>query len=443
MIKNIKQVFLLGLMMFSVQMNAQIKKGQLVDGIAAVIGDEIVLESDIVEQEHFARQQGAEKVDKCEFVDGLLNNKLLIYHAKNDTLIADRSKEIREQANMKFDQISGQFPSEKAMLDAYGFRTAQEMKNVIEKIDSDNYYGQSKFARITEKVDVTPNEVTDFYNTYKYQLPEVKEEVILSQIVMYPKLTEAHKEEIINKLKRIRENILNGESFEFQARIYSEDEGSASNGGLYRNVSRGTMVKPFEAAALNLQEGEISEPVETEYGYHIIQLVKKMGKLYDVRHILIKTTPNAEEIASAKKELEDIKQQILDGKITFKEAAYKYSDDKATKYNAGIISGTSSTKIEKMSLPANIAYQIAGYNKGDITEVFEDELNRRKTVALLRIEDSIPAHQLDLATDYERVKTLALNKKKNEVLEKWAKEQLPNTFISIAPRYEACAFKSK
>lgn len=443
MIKNIKQVFLLGLMMFSVQMNAQIKKGQLVDGIAAVIGDEIVLESDIVEQEHFARQQGAEKVDKCEFVDGLLNNKLLIYHAKNDTLIADRSKEIREQANMKFDQISGQFPSEKAMLDAYGFRTAQEMKNVIEKIDSDNYYGQSKFARITEKVDVTPNEVTDFYNTYKYQLPEVKEEVILSQIVMYPKLTEAHKEEIINKLKRIRENILNGESFEFQARIYSEDEGSASNGGLYRNVSRGTMVKPFEAAALNLQEGEISEPVETEYGYHIIQLVKKMGKLYDVRHILIKTTPNAEEIASAKKELKDIKQQILDGKITFKEAAYKYSDDKATKYNAGIISGTSSTKIEKMSLPANIAYQIAGYNKGDITEVFEDELNRRKTVALLRIEDSIPAHQLDLATDYERVKTLALNKKKNEVLEKWAKEQLPNTFISIAPRYEACAFKSK
>lgn len=444
MIKNIKQVFLLSLMMFALQTNAQVKKGQLVDGIAAVIGDEIILESDILEQEQFAIQQGAEKVDKCEFVDGLLNNKLLIYHAKNDTLIADRSKEIREQVNMKFEQISGQFPSEKAMLDAYGFRTAQEMKNVIEKIDSDNYYGQSKFARITEKVDVTPNEVTDFYNTYKYQLPEVKDEVILSQIVMYPKLTEEHKEDIINKLKKIRESILNGESFELQARIYSEDEGSASNGGLYRNVARGTMVKPFEAAALNLQEGEISEPVETEYGYHIIQLVKKMGKLYDVRHILIKTTPNAEEIASAKKELEDIKQQILDEKITFKEAAYRYSDDKATKYNAGIVSGSiGSTKIEKMSLPANIAYQIAGYNKGDITDIFEDELNRKKTVSLIRIEDTIPAHQLDLATDYERVKTLALNRKKNEVLEKWAKEQLPDTFISIAPRYDACNFKAK
>lgn len=442
MIKNIKKVLCLGLFFIALQATAQHQKGQLVDGIAAVIGDEIILESDILEQEQFAKQQGMPNGDKCEMVESLLNNKLLIYQAKKDTLIPDRSKEIRAQVAQKYEQISSQFPSEKAMLDAYNFRSAHEMRTAIEKIDLDNYYGQSKFARITEKTDVTPNEVTDFYNTYKYQLPEVKEEVILSQIVMYPKLTEAHRTEIINKLLKIRQDILNGESFELQARIYSEDEGSASNGGLYQNISKGRMVKPFEAAALNLQEGEISEPVETEYGYHIIQLVKKRGKYYDARHILIKTTPNAEEIATAKKELEEIKKQIQEGKITFKEAAYKYSDDKQTKYNAGIISGNEgSTKIEKTNLPANITYQIAGYNKGDITEIFEDELNRRKAVALLKIEDVIPAHQLDLATDYERVKALALNKKKNELLEKWVKEQLPETFISIAPRYENCSTK--
>ena len=443
MIKNIKQLLLLGLLFIGYQINAQLQKGQLVDGVVAVVGDEIILESDIVEQANFAKQQDEMTSDKCSFVESLLNNKLLIYHAKKDTLIPDRSKEIREQANQKYEQILSQFPSEKAMLDAYKFKTAQDMKNTIENLDSDNYYGQSKYSRITEKADVTPNEVTDFYNTYKFQLPEVKDEVVLSQIVMFPKLTETHKNEIINKLKNIKQNILNGENFELQARIYSEDENSASNGGLYQNIPRGRMVKPFEAAALNLQEGEISEPIETEFGYHIIQLIKKKGKLYDARHILIKTTPNAEEIATAKKELERIKQGILDEKITFKEAAHKYSDDKHTKFNAGIITKNGSSKIEKTNLDPNISYQIAGYNKGDITDIFEDELDRKKVVSLLRVEDIIPAHQLDLATDYDRVKVLALNNKKNQILEKWTKEQLPNTFISIDKRYDNCSFKAK
>lgn len=443
MIKNIKQLLLLGLLFIGYQINAQLQKGQLVDGVVAVVGDEIILESDIVEQANFAKQQGEMTSDKCSFVESLLNNKLLIYHAKKDTLIPNRSKEIREQANQKYEQILSQFPSEKAMLDAYKFKTAQDMKNTIEDLDSDNYYGQSKYSRITEKADVTPNEVTNFYNTYKFQLPEVKDEVVLSQIVMFPKLTETHKNEIINKLKNIRQNILNGENFELQARIYSEDEGSASNGGLYQNIPRGRMVKPFEAAALNLQEGEISEPIETEFGFHIIQLIKKKGKLYDARHILIKTTPNAEEIATAKKELKRIKQDILDEKTTFKEAAHKYSDDKHTKFNAGIITKNGSSKIEKTNLEPNISYQIAGYNKGDITDIFEDELDRKKVVSLLRVEDIIPAHQLDLTTDYDRVKVLALNNKKNQILEKWTKEQLPNTFISIDKRYDNCSFKAK
>ena len=412
MIKNIKKALLLGIVLLSAQINAQLQKGQLVDGIAAVIGNEIVLESDITEQENHAKQMG-EKIsgDNCEVVESLLNNRLLVYHAKKDTLIPNRSKEIKEQVNNKYNQILGQFPSEKAMLDTYKFRNSAEMKNMIEKIDSDSYYGQSKFARITEKADITPSEVTDFYNTYKFQLPEVKEEIILSQIVMYPKL------------------------------IHSEDEGSASNGGLYKNVSKGTMVKPFEAAALNLQEGEISDPVETEYGYHIIQLVKKSGKIYDARHILIKNTPNAEEIEAAKKEMEDIRKRIINGKITFKEAATKYSDDKSTKYNAGIILGEDGGyKQEKLNLSPSISYHIAGYNKGDITDVFEDEHNRKKAVIFIKIEDVIPAHQVDLATDFERVKNMALNKKKNEMLEKWAKEQLPDTFISIDKRYQKCSF---
>ncbi|MBV2225064.1 MAG: peptidylprolyl isomerase [Cloacibacterium sp.] len=445
MIKNMKYLFALSFLvtLISFNANAQVKKGDLVDGISAVVGDEIVLESDILEQQNYAIQQGAAQTNKCEFMEQILSNKLLIYKAKKDTLIQDRTAAIRAQAGDKYNQILSQFSSERAMLDAYKFRSSYEMKNVIEKMDVDNYYGQAKYALITDKVNITPNEVTDFYNAFKYQLPQVKDEVVLSKIVMFPKLTDAHKQEIIDKLKKIKQDILNGETFENKARIYSDDPGSAANGGLYTNIGRGKMVKIFEATVLNLQEGEISDPVESEFGFHIIQLVKKSGKLYDARHILLKAEPNAEEIATAKAEMEQIRKDILEGKTTFKDAAYKHSDDKNTKFNAGVIPAEDgSDRQEKINLPATVAYQIAGVNKGDLTEVFMDELNQKKAVVLMKVNDIIPEHSLDIATDFERIKSFALNKKKNEVLEKWVKENLADTFISLDNRYKDCQFKT-
>lgn len=429
---------------FGVKLNAQLQSGALVDGIAVVVGNEIILESDIEDQANYAKQQGAQVSDRCEFVESIISNKLMIYEAKRDTLIENRSEAIKEAANQKYEQILGQFPDEKTMLATYKFRTGYEMKNAIEKIDTDNYYGQMKYGRITEKADVTPNEVTDFFNTYKFQLPEVKDEVSLSQITMYPKLTDAHKDEIIAKLKKIKQDIQAGESFENLARIYSEDPGSAANGGLYKNISKGKMVKPFEAAALNLQEGEISDPVESEFGYHLIQLVKKSGKNYDARHILLKAEPNDAEIEAAKKELDSIRTLILNGRLTFKEAAYRFSDDKKTKFNAGIITGEDgSDRIEKLNLPPSISYQIAGLNKGDITDVFQDTLQQdKKVVSIVKVDDIIAAHQLDLVTDYDRIKQMALNKKKNEMVEKWVKEKLPDVFISINDRYKDCTFKT-
>ncbi|MBB4805844.1 peptidyl-prolyl cis-trans isomerase SurA [Chryseobacterium defluvii] len=445
MINKLKITFLVGvfMMMFSGHIQAQLQQGQLVDGIAAVIGDEIVLESDVEENLNYAKQQGASNIDKCEFLENLLNNKLLVYEAKKDTLIENRSVAIKEQANAKYNQMLSQFPDEKTMLTAYKFRTAYEMKNAIEKMDTDTYYGQSKYQRITEKADVTPNEVTDFYNKHKLQLPEIKDEVSLAQIMMYPKLTEAHKQELIDKLKKIKQDIAGGETFESQARIYSEDEGSAANGGLYKNINRGQMVKSFEATALNLQEGEISDPVESEFGYHIIQLVRRSGKIYDARHILLKSTPTEEEITSAKKKLDSIKTLIVDGKITFKDAAFKYSDDKRTKFNAGLIPGADgSSKIERESVPGTISYELAGLNKGDITNAFEDEDSRRKVVKIVKIEDAIPSHQITLETDYDRIKQMALNKKRDEMVGKFINSKLSTTFISIDSRYDSCQFRS-
>ncbi|CAI8899326.1 peptidylprolyl isomerase [Chryseobacterium sp. IT-36CA2] len=446
MTNKLKITFLLGIfiMIFSSNMmNAQLKQGDLVDGIAAVIGNEIVLESDVLEQMNYGKQQGAANTDKCEFLENLISNKLLVFEAKKDTLIENRSAAIKEQANAKYRQMLAQFPDEKTMLAAYKFRNAYELKNAIEKIDTDQYYGQAKYQRVTDKADVTPNEVTDFYNMYKTQLPQVKDEVTLAQIMIYPTLTEAHKQELINRLKKIKQDIAGGETFESQARIYSEDEGSAANGGLYKNINKGQMVKPFEAAALNLQENEISDPIESEFGFHIIQLLKRSGKVYDARHILLKATPTDEEIKTAKAKLDSIRGLIMDGKITFKDAAFKFSDDKRTKFNAGVIPGADgSDKIERESIPGTISYELAGLNKGDITTAFEDEENKRKQIKIIKIDDVIPSHQITLETDFSRIKQMALNKKKSEMVEKFVNSKLPTTFISIDGRYDSCSFKS-
>lgn len=445
MIKKTKITLLLAVIfsLVSFSSKAQLKKGDLVDGIAAVIGNEIVLESDVQEQENYSKQQGLNVSDRCQFIESIISNKLLIYEAKKDTLIENRTESLRKNSENKYNQILSQFPDEKTMLKTYSFRTAYEMKNAIERMDTDNYYGQAKYQRITDKTDVSPNEVTDFYNKYKSQLPEVKDEASLSQISVYPKLTEAHKDELISKLKKIKQDILKGESFEGQARIYSEDPGSASNGGLYTNISKGKMVKQFEATAMNLQEGEISEPIETDFGYHLVQLVKKSGKLYDARHILLKADPNTDEIRAAKKQLDSIRTLITQGKLTFKEAAYKFSDDKNTKFNAGVLTGEDgSDKLEKLNLPPTVGYQIAGLNQNDITDAFEDKLNQRTIVAIVKVNEIYPAHNLTLATDYDRIKQLTLNQKKGEIVEKWVNKTLPNTFISINERYKDCHFKT-
>lgn len=449
MIKIAKLLFVL-LLVFSCfsGAKAQLKKGQLLDGIAAVIGDEIVLESDIQNQMNYAKQQGITVSNKCEFLENIISQKFLIYEAKRDTLIEDRTSLIKQIANQKYSQILAEFPNEKAMLEAYKFRTPYEMRTAIEKIDVDNYYMQQKDQRITGKIDITPNEVRDFFNKFNAELPEVKEEVSLSRIIVYPKLTDARKEEIKAKLLKIKQDILNGETFESMAIIFSEDPGSAAKGGLYIGIKKGQMVKPFEAAALNLQEGDISDPVESVYGYHLIQLVKKIGNTYDARHILIKSEPNAEEIENAKKELSKIRQDIIDGKITFKEAAYRYSDDKRSKFNAGVMTTPDGfDKLEKLSLPATMSYHIAGYHKGDVTEPFEDVFadgagQQRKVASIVQINDVIAPHQLNLNTDYERIKNFALNWKKRQVTDKWVAERLPNIFISIDNRYKDCSFKT-
>ncbi len=439
--KNImnKIIIIVLIATFSTQLLAQNNK---IDGIVAVIGDEIVLNSDIDALYFNYKQEGYDLNNKCEIVDNILTQKMILYHAKNDTLIKLDNDYITRRVGYTIDRFTERAGGLDNLLKYYNVNTKSELETEIYNQLKENEYIDKKRSSIVGKLDVSPYELKEFYEKYGTQLPEVPEEVEVAQLVMYPKITEKHQQEIKEKLLKIKQDVLNGESFENKARLYSEDPGSAKNGGLYENVRRGQMQKPFEATAFNLQEGEISDPVETIYGYHIIKLVKRKGQLLDLRHILISSVPNKEELTSARLKLDSIRQDIVSGKITFKEAVLKYSDDKQTKYNAGVITDENSgdDRIEKTKLPNKLLFNIAGLSNGSISDAFEDDFESRKAVKIVQLNNTVAAHKYSLETDYNRIKNFALNEKQRKELEKWVKEKIPSTFITIAPDYKKCTY---
>ncbi|MDR2121684.1 MAG: peptidylprolyl isomerase [Flavobacteriaceae bacterium] len=413
-----------------------------IDGIVAVVGDEIITESDINDAENYARSEGQTVTDKCSFVETMMKEKIILYKAKLDTLIVVGKDEVSREAETRLDGYRNYFGSDQNVLTNFKFKTMGELKSTIETMIRNQIYTQRKMADITKNVDVSPEYLKEFYKTHEAEFPFLNEEIEYAQIFMYPKLADNHKQELIGRLNTIKKQIEEGASFADMAKKYSQDPGSAENGGLILNVRRGQMVKEFDAVAFGLEEGQISEPFETEYGYHIVHLEKRRGQIIDLRHILLMSVPNRDEIRAAMKELENVKADIKAEKITFDQATLKHSDDKYTKYNGGLLSNqqTGDNRFEKIKLPTKILYNLSGLGKGDLSEVFEDKENNRIVVRLLKIVDVIPSHKMNLGTDYNRIKKFAQKTKENEIIEKWVEAQIPTTFITVQDGYKKCNF---
>ncbi|QAR30507.1 peptidylprolyl isomerase [Ornithobacterium rhinotracheale] len=418
---------------------AQSKK---IDGVEAVVGNEIVLQSDIDRDYEIAKQNGQTFPDKCSFLNNMLVQKMVLNHAKNDTLVKIADDRIKARASAVLEDFRNR-ATDVQLLQVYGVKTIPELKNLLENIVRENALIETKKSMIEENIDASPEDVKNFFEENKSELPRVNEEVELAHIVIYPEITETHKQQIIDSLKQIKKDIENGESFATKATLFSQDPGSASQGGLYKNIKRGKFVPEFDAVAFNLEEGQISDPVETEFGYHIIKLDKRLGQAIDVRHILLVPKPTQAEIDSAKVKLEKIKQDIKLGKITFKEAALQNSVDKYTRFNGGVLTNpqTGEDRFERSSLPYNQVYALAGLQKGDISDIFESEYKNKKVLSILQLIDVIPAHQISLSTDYTRLKNYTLQKKKQEVLYDWIRKNLPNTYIKIGKDYQNCNFE--
>lgn len=413
-----------------------------IDGVAAVVGDEIILNSDVERDYIQALAQGFEIENRCDFMENILVEKLLLTKAKEDTLINITNDQVDRQVDATVQRFLMQ-GSEDEILTYFGFNTMPEFKQELRGIMRDQAYISEKQEMISRGLDATPEEVRLFYEQYHSELPEIPEEVSLSHIVIYPEISEENEQKVIDALKMHKKDIEEGSSFATKAILYSDDPGSSSNGGLITNVKRGQMVPEFDAVVFNLQEGQISEPFKTDFGYHIAMLEKRRGQELDVRHILMQLKPTAEEIELSKRKLDSIMIEVEKGEMTFKEAAFQFSVDKYTKFNGGRMmdAQTGEDKIEKSRLPANLLAELSRLNDGDISTAFEDEFNRQKVIRVIKLEETIPAHKINMETDYARLKNLTISTKRQETVMKYVEEQISDTFININDEYADCEFR--
>lgn len=412
------------------------------DGVAAVVGNEIILDSDIERDYVQAKAQGYQIENECEFLENILIDKVLLSKAKEDTLINITDDQVTRQVDGTIQRFLTQ-GSESEILKFFGYNNMPEFKQELRGIMKDQAYSQEKQSLITRGIDATPEEVRVFYEQYKDELPDVQEEVEISHIVVYPDIFPANEQKVIDQLTQIKKEVEEGASFATKAILYSNDPGSSSNGGLMTKVTRGMMVPEFDAVIFNLQEGEISDPFKTDFGYHIAMMDKRRGQEVDVRHILIQLKPTEEEIAITKSKLDSLSLLVAKGELTFKDIASRYSVDKYTKFNGGRLSDnqTGEDRLERSKLPAKTLTAISSLNEGDISTPFEDEFDRRPVLKIVQLNRVIPAHKINYETDYARLKNMTINTKRQEILMKWVGEQIPDTFIKVDEEYKNCEFK--
>ena len=445
-INNLKYLFLLLIVNYSLQATAQTKFK--LDGVATVVGKNVVLESEIeaFKQELLQQSDGKADVDDCKMLEQIMRRKLLAHFAVIDSLNISQA-EINANVQNKIQYFTQQLGSKEKMLEFYGFETMKEMNDEMYNIEKEALQINRMEQKITENIDITPEEVKRYYNSLKEQgnLPEIGAEIELAQIVINVEPSAEEEQKIIDKLKKIRQDVLNGESFKMKAILYSDDPGVSQNSGEYTITRESPFVKEFKEMAFSLDEGEISEPFKSDFGYHILQVEKIRGKERVARHILLQPKISEDVMKKTKDSLNKIRDLILKHEISFEDAVLKYSQDKDTRMNKGMIINplTSDTHFELTRMDPDLYARISNLKPGEMTEVFYDETRQgKKMFKFILLKNKTEPHTADLAKDYVKIKELALQKKKEETIEKWIEDKIQDTYIKVNDKYKSCNFKN-
>ncbi|MBT8243933.1 MAG: peptidylprolyl isomerase [Winogradskyella sp.] len=422
------------------------------DGVAAVVGDYIVLDSDVDRRRAQIKAQGGDpsQITGCELFGSILEEKLYAHQAIQDSIVVNELQ-LRSQANQQVQGLLAEFKgSMDRMLEYYKKESEDEFREEIYEFNKSRSLFTEMQQKVTDAVEITPEEVRQFYNELKNDedgLPIFGTELQIANIVVIPEVTEASKQATINRLKEFKRDVEeNGASFITKVLFYTDDAGSKPTNGLYTlNRKRPRMVKEFRDVAFSLQEGEISEPFKSPYGYHIILLEKIRGQEYDIRHILLQPEITSDAIEKAKKKIEEVRAKIVDGTITFEDAAREFSDEKETKFEGGKLMNpiTQDFNFELTKMDTDIYVQIQDLKDGTVSEVIQDS-DRENPIKfkIMKVTNRIDEHEANFARDYLKIKRLALQNKHFDALGKWQKETIESTYIKINGEYRDCEFSS-
>ena len=420
-----------------------------IDGVAAVIGDFVVLESDIEKQYTQLRVSGVsmENVTKCQVFGKLLEDKLYQHHAVQDSIEVNNA-EIQSYIDQQVNALSQQIGSIEKLLEYYKKDSEQDLRSEMFELNKNAELAKKMQQAIIEDIEVTPEEVRQFFNSIPEQdRPLFGTELRVSQIVLYPKTTQEERQKVIDRLREFKADVIdNGASFVSKAVLYSEDPGSRTRGGKYSiNRRNSPFVKKFNEVAFSLSEGEISDPFEAEYGYFIIYLEKIRGQEYDLRTILLRPKINNKEIEDTRKKLLKIRQRIVDGEISFADAAIEASDEIETRNDGGLLINpeTQDYKFELTKMDPELYSQIANLKEGEVSIVYQDQ-DRFNPIKfkILTVSDRYDEHVADFSKDYLKIQKLALQNKQLKEIEKWQNDKILDTYININDDFGNCEFFS-
>jgi len=437
-----KKLIVLSLMIFAaVSLHAQTAK-LLADKIVAIVGDKIVLRSDLLNYIDDIKRQGNEVPPnaECVLLEKMMQDKALILQAEKDSLpVSD--EEIEAELDQRVRYFIMQYGGKEAFEQIAG-RTIYQVKEDFRRSIKEGKLAKDMRSKIIENVKITPNEVRDFYQKIpKDSLPFYETELVIGQIVVNPKAGRELEKFAQDELADYRKQIEAGQkTFETMARLYSEDPGSKQNGGRYEiNKNEKTWDPDFKNAAFRLKEGQISPVIKSKFGYHIIQMISRNGDDAVIRHILRVPQILDEDIDVSKAKLDSIRSKLIAGTLSFGEAVDKFSDDQNSKFTAGIITGQSGNYVTIDELDKDLVPYLDKLKVGEYSQPMVFKGDQEKTaVRIVYLQTKTEPHRENLRDDYDRVAQRALAEKKEKLVDKWFAEKLPTFYVMVDKDYQQC-----
>ncbi|MEC9487215.1 MAG: peptidylprolyl isomerase [Prosthecochloris sp.] len=437
--KAVFRIFIACALLGSPALTSPATAATVVDGIAAVVGNEIILQSEIEEQAVLTQLQFPEASDdkdlRKQILDNLVMQKIVLTKAKLDSVTVNESR-IDTETDQKLMFLRERFSSIEAMEKRFAKPYAVIEKEIREDIRNQQLIESLRRERMS-RVTVTYEEVEEFYEQNRKQLPVIPESVRISQIVLYPQVTAASKAAARERVEEALLKLREGADFAEIAREYSQDPGSAAVGGDLGYSKRGEFVKPFEEAAFALEKGEVSGIVETRYGYHIIQVLERKNDMIHTRHILAVFDRSNLDREAARERLADIRQAVLDGKESFADMAKQYSDDPVSAASGGVIRQKGSGGVDGLFPVSSLKEPLKGIvgsldDEGDISRPVLIEVESGEPFyAIFRLDRKVPRHTMDLSKDYARLEQLAIDRKQQAMFAEWVDSLKKEIYIRV------------